>query len=95
MNEGQDADGQIDVEDPAPGVAVGDPSAEGGADDGGNDDADAISGHRGAVLSGRKALQQDGLRQRLHSAAADALQNPRHNQHGHGQRQAAEQARPA
>ena len=89
--EGEDADGKIDIEDPAPGIAVGDPTAESGADDGGDDDTDTISGHRGAMLAGRETFQKDGLRQRLHSAAADALQNAGDNQHGHGQRHAAEQ----
>src|SRR5271157_721996 len=89
--ERQDADGEIDVENPAPGVAVGDPTAEGGADDGGDDDAEAKDGHGGAVLAGRKALQQDGLGQRLHSAAANALQNAGHDQHGHGYGHATEQ----
>ena len=31
-DEGENADGNVDEEDPAPGVVVGDPAAEGGAD---------------------------------------------------------------
>ncbi len=89
--ESEHADGQIDVEDPAPGVAVGDPAAEGWADDRRNHDADAVNRHRGAVLAGREALEEDGLGDRLHSAAANALQDAGEDEHGHVDGEAAEQ----
>ena len=52
---------------------------------------DAVHRHRRAVLARRKALQQDGLRQRLHAAAADALQHAGHDQHGHADGDPAQQ----
>ena len=64
---------KIDVKDPAPGIAVGNPSSQSWADHRGDHNPDAISSHRGAVLMGRKAFQQNGLGQGLHAAAADAL----------------------
>jgi hypothetical protein len=83
MNRASKPDRKIDVKDPAPGIAVGDPSAQRGADDRGHHNADAVDRHGRAVLAGRKALQQDGLGQGLHAAAADALQHPGHDQHRH------------
>ena len=66
---------QVEVEDPAPGVVVGDPAAERGPEDGREDDAQPKCRHRRAVPLGRESLQQDGLRQRLQSAAGEALQH--------------------
>ena len=40
--EGEQADGDVDEEDPAPVVVVGDPSAEDGADGGSGDDSDGV-----------------------------------------------------
>src|SRR5206468_1288448 len=62
--EGEDADGDVDVERVAPGVGVGEPAAEGGAEDGGDDDSEGEDGHGGAAFSGREGLEEDGLRKR-------------------------------
>jgi len=88
---GEDADGEVDVEDPAPGVAVGDPTTEGGADDGRDDDADAVDGHGGTVFAGRKAFEEDGLGEGLHASATDALENAGEDEHRHVDGESAEE----
>ena len=71
--QGEDADGDVDVEGIAPGVGIGEPAAEGGAEDGGDDDSEGEDGHGGAALGGGKAFEQDGLGERLQGSAAGAL----------------------
>src|SRR5271166_5918053 len=66
---------QVEIEDPAPGVVVGDIAAERGAENGREDDAEPKRRHRRAVPLGRKGLQQDSLGQRLQSATRETLQN--------------------
>ena len=70
---GDDADRQVDVEDPAPGVAVGDPAAEGRADRRADHHAEAEEAVGEPQLLGREGLDQDRLRGREHGAAAGAL----------------------
>ena len=77
---GDHADRQVEVEDPAPGIVVGDPAAERGAEDGREDDAQSKGRHGRAVLLGWKRLQQDGLRQGLQSSAGEALQDAEEDQ---------------
>ena len=72
--EGHDADGDVDEEDPAPVVVVGDPAAEHGADGGRGDDGDGVEGEGGGALGGREGVDQDGLLDGGEAAAADALQ---------------------
>ena len=74
-DDGEDADGDIDVEGVAPTEGVGEPAAEGGAEDRGDDDSQAVGGHGHGPFGGRKALEQDGLRKRLQRAAARALEH--------------------
>ena len=76
----EDANRKIEVEDPAPGVVVGDPAAEGGAEDGREDDAEAEGGHGGAVPTGREGLQQNRLGQRLQASAGEPLQHAEEDQ---------------
>ena len=71
--EGEQADGDVDVEGVSPGVGVGEPAAEGGAEDRGDDDAEAEDGHGGATLARGEGLEQDGLGERLEGSAAGAL----------------------
>ncbi len=68
-------DRKIEIENPAPGVVVGDPAAQRGTEDRRENDAQAECGHRRAVPLRRESLQQDGLGKRLQSAAGQALQN--------------------
>ena len=49
--EREDADGDVEEEDPAPGVVVDDPAADGGAEDGRDDDGHAVDGEGHAALS--------------------------------------------
>ena len=69
----RDADRQVDVEHPAPAVAVGQPAAEHRAEDRRDDDAEAPEAHRLAALVGRERFEQNRLRQRLQRAAGRAL----------------------
>ena len=80
----EQADGNIDEEDPAPRIVVGDPAAQGGANDGSDDNAHAVDGHGHALLFGRKAFDQNGLRDGLQAAATGALQDAEENKHGQG-----------
>ena len=80
--EGEDADGDVDVEGVAPGVGVGEPAAEGGAEDGGDDDAEGEDGHGGSAFDGRKAFEQDGLRERLEGSSAGSLDDAEEQQEG-------------
>ncbi len=87
----EDADGNVEVEDPAPGVVVGDPAAEGGADDGRDDDAESVGGHRLAVFLLREGLQQDGLGEGLQTASGEPLQDAEDDELGETAGHAAEQ----
>ncbi len=75
--DGQDADGNVDVEGPAPGIGVRQISAESWSKDGRDDHAQREDRQRTAALVGRKTLQQNGLRQGLQRAAAGALDGAR------------------
>jgi len=72
--ERKDADGNIDEEDPAPGVVIRNPAAERRSDDGRDDDPHAVDGHAHALFFAGKAFNQNGLRDGLEAAAARALQ---------------------
>src|SRR5690349_11914001 len=61
QEERQNADGKIEVEDPAASVVVGDPSAERGAENGSEQDADAIGGHGVTVALFGERLEENGL----------------------------------
>ena len=71
-----DADGDVDVEDPAPAVVVGEPSAGDRAEHRRDHDAERPEGHRLPALFGGKGFQQNGLREWLQSSAAGALNHP-------------------
>ena len=89
--EGEYADGDVDVEGVSPGVCVCEPAAEGGAEDGGDDDAEAEESHGGPALAWREGLQHDGLGERLKSAAAGPLDDARDQDEGEsGSRSAGE-----
>ena len=85
-----DADGNVDVEDPAPTVIVGEPAAGDRTEHGRDHDAERPERHRLPALLRRKRLQQDGLRQRLQSAAARALNDAADNEKRQVRRQSAE-----
>src|SRR5580704_1318527 len=79
----QDADRQVDIEHPAPGVFVGQPAAERRAGDGAQHRADAPQRHRLALLLARIGLHHQRLAERHQRGAADAL----HGAEGHELRQ--------
>ncbi len=60
--DGKYADGNVDVEGIAPAESVGEPTAQRGTQYGGDDDSEAVGGHRHGSLLRWKALEQDGLR---------------------------------
>ena len=73
--EGEDADGDVDEEDPAPVVVVGDPAAEDGADGGCGDDGDGVESEGRGSFGGREGVDEDGLFDGGEAAAADALED--------------------
>ena len=73
--EGENGDGDVDEEDPAPGVVVGDPAAERGTDGGREDDGHPIDGEGLAAFAGRKGVREDGLLAGLEAAAAGSLED--------------------
>ncbi len=76
------ADGQIDVEQPAPGIAIGDPSAQHGSEHRRHHDAERPECHGFAAALGRKSFEQDGLREWLQSSAGRALYHAKDDKHG-------------
>ena len=85
-------DGNVDVENPAPTVVVGDPSAQGGADRRRDDDGHAVHGKSHAAFRGRKRIGENGLLAGLQSAAARALQDAEKYQRAEARSQAAKKA---
>ncbi len=83
------ADGNIDVKHPAPGIVVGQPSAQQRANNGRDDYAYAKGRHCHAVLLPREAFEQNGLRQRLQRASSRSLEHAGQNKKRHGRRNAA------
>ncbi len=75
QDDGEQADGDVDVKGVAPTECVSEPAAEGGAENGGNDDAESVGGHGHGSLGGREALEQDGLGEGLKGAAACSLKD--------------------
>src|SRR5208282_3248898 len=71
--DGKKSDGNVDEENPAPGVVVREPAAESWPDDWGDDNAHAIDGHGHALFFARKTFDKDGLRDGLQAAAARSL----------------------
>ena len=78
--QGEEADGQIYIKNPAPVPIIGDPPPQDGADNGGDHHPDAPDGHGHAPFPGWKSLQQNGLGQGLQGAASHPLKNPEKNQ---------------
>lgn len=89
--EGDDADGHVDVEDPAPGQSVGERSAEhraGHERHGGDRAQEGLESHS---LTRRCEVTGDGHHQRCDASAANALEGAGERQHGEALRQPAEQ----
>ena len=88
-----DAHRQVDVEDPAPGISVGDPSAHGGAENGSGHDPQSKERHGLATLLRGILFEQHRLGKRLEPSAGDALQHAKEDQHGQAGRDPAQEAR--
>ena len=80
QEEGQGTDRQIDVKDPAPGILVGDPTAQRRTEHRCNESRDAEEGLRGALLLGRKGIEQDTLAGGLEPAAGKTLHHAEEDQ---------------
>src|SRR6266850_1162006 len=80
QEEAQDADREVDVEDPAPRPLVGQIAADGRPQDRPEDEAEAPHRHREPALMEREDLPQDRLRERNDRPAAEALEDARDDQ---------------
>ena len=79
-NQGDHSHRNVDEENPSPAITVGEPTTQGGTDDGRHDHAHAEHGHRHALLFLGKTLQQDGLRDGLQRSPSGALQDAEKHQ---------------
>ena len=82
--EGQDADGNIDIEDPVPRVVVGNPSAERWADGGRENCDQSIERESEAALRRLERIRHDGLRHWLQAATAEALEDAKEQKQSEG-----------
>ena len=89
--EGEDADGDVEEEEPAPGEVVGNPAAEGGAERGGEDDGHAIDGEGHGALFRGEGVGEDGLLRGLEAAAGEALNDAEEDERAEGGGEAAEE----
>jgi hypothetical protein len=88
----QDADGDVDEEDPAPVVVVCDPAAQDGANGGRRDDGDGVQSKGAGPLGGWEGIDQDGLFNGREAASADTLQDAGHQHDVERRSNAAEEA---
>src|ERR1700691_989885 len=66
----------VDVKNPAPGIAISNPTAQGRTDGRGANGRDSVQRERQPSLLGRKRISQDRLSHRLQTSSERALQNP-------------------
>ncbi len=92
-DERQDAHGNVDVEDEAPAVAVGEPPSQHGTENGRDDDAEAPESHRAPALLGGKGFEQHRLRDRLQRASGHPLDHAEDDEHRERRRETAEERR--
>src|SRR5713101_9445260 len=88
---GNDADGNVDKENPAPGKVVGNPSTKRWSDGGSGDNGDAVDGESHASLGGLKSIGQYSLLAGLQAASASALQHAANDKGGQVRGQAAQE----
>jgi len=74
-DDGEKADGDIDVEGIAPTECIGKPAAEGGTEHRGEHDAQAVGGHGHGTFGDGKAFEKDGLGEGLQGSAACSLED--------------------
>ncbi len=80
--EGEQADGQVDEEDPVPVEVVGDPAAQGGADGRCEDDGHAVGGKGLPALLDGEGVGENGLLAGGEAASAEALQDAGYDEDG-------------
>ena len=84
--------GQVDVEDPAPAVVVGEPAAEHRTEDGRHHDAEAPEAHRlAAVAAGGKASSSTACESGCSAPPVAPCMMRKTHQHGQGRREAAQE----
>ena len=71
------SDGNVDIEDPAPAIVVGNEATERRTDGGRDDYGHAVNRESHAAFFRRECIRQDGLLARLQASSAGALQNPK------------------
>ena len=79
-NDGENADGDIEEEDPAPGIVVGDPAADGGPDGGCDDDGHPVDGEGDAAFFRSEGIGEDGALAGLQAPAGRALKDAEEDQ---------------
>src|SRR5271155_1181894 len=90
--ERDEADGDVDVKNPAPAVVVGDPAADGGTDRGRDYHGHAVHGEGHAAFGERECVGEDGLLAGLQDAATRTLQDAKENQHPEAGSETAQEA---
>ncbi len=89
--QGEKADGDVDEEDPAPVVVVGDPAAEDRTDGGRGDDGDGVEGEGRGAFGGWEGVDENGLFDWRETAATDALEDAGDEHDAEGRCNAAEE----
>src|SRR5258706_4629001 len=91
QHERQSANWNVEVENPAPGVAIGDPASQRWTNGRSADGRDSIQREGQPALRGRKRIAQDCLRHRLQAPSERALQDPKQEKKPKAGRDSAEQ----
>src|SRR5579864_2611379 len=88
--DGDDADRNVDKENPAPCETVGNPAAKCGTDRGRHDDTHAVDGHGHALFFAREAIDENSLGNWLKATSSRALDDAEEDEHGQTWREAAQ-----
>src|SRR5689334_18431995 len=88
--QGQNSHGDVDIENPAPGIVVCNPAAQRGTNGWSTDNGDSIQCEGQSAFFRRKGVGEDCLRHRLQSAAECTLQHAEKKQHTKARRDTAE-----
>jgi hypothetical protein len=90
-DEREDSDGDVEEEDPAPGIVVDDPAADGGAENRRGDDGDSVDGESHGALLRREGVGEDGLLAGLEASTGCTLEDAEEDEHRQAEGKAAEQ----
>src|SRR5262249_17227355 len=89
----RNADRYVDVENPAPTVAVGEPATKNGAEERRDDDAESPEAHGFAAIFGREGFEEHGLRNWLEATTARSLNDAANDKEGQAWRESAKERR--